>query len=156
MEGVRPATPGDLDRCAELLAAARDGTAAGRGGALLRTHGADATVPPADEAAGTAVARWSADPRSVLMAGLFEEAVVGVAAGTAHGPVGVVECCYVEPPARGVGVGTALAEGLVAWFTEQGCTGIDAWALPGDRATKQLLEGAGFSARLLVLHRRLP
>ena len=43
----------------------------------------------------------------------------------------------------------------VAWCTEQGCDAVDALALPGDRTTKQRLEAAGFTARLLTLSRRL-
>jgi GNAT superfamily N-acetyltransferase len=61
----------------------------------------------------------------------------------------------VETGARGVGVGTALMDAAVAWCTERGCSGVDALALPGDRTTKQRLEAAGFSARLLTLSRRL-
>ena len=68
---------------------------------------------------------------------------------------GRIECCYVEEAARGVGVGTALTESVVAWCAEQGCRDIDALALPGDRHSKQRLEAAGFTARLLVLNRPL-
>ena len=60
-----------------------------------------------------------------------------------------------ETGARGVGVGTALMEAGVAWCAERGCDGVDALALPGDRTTKQRLEAAGFTARLLTLSRRL-
>ena len=94
------------------------------------------------------------------MVGEYEGAVVGLLAVTAgDGPGGltngVIECCYVETGARGVGVGTALMDAAVAWCTERGCAGVDALALPGDRTTKQRLEAAGFSARLLTLNRRL-
>jgi hypothetical protein len=46
-------------------------------------------------------------------------------------------------------------EAGVEWCRERGCDDIDARALPGDRATKQRLEAAGFTARLLTLNRRL-
>jgi GNAT superfamily N-acetyltransferase len=69
--------------------------------------------------------------------------------------VGRVEWCYVEKEARGIGIGTALLEGLITWMVEQSCTDVDALAVPGDRLTKQLLEAAGLKARLLVLHRKL-
>jgi hypothetical protein len=46
-------------------------------------------------------------------------------------------------------------EAAVAWCTAEGCCDIDALALPGDRSTKQRLEAAGFTARLLILNRRL-
>jgi hypothetical protein len=48
-----------------------------------------------------------------------------------------------------------LMEAAVSWCAAQGCTEVDALALPGDRATKQRLEAAGFTARLLTLNRRL-
>ena len=54
-----------------------------------------------------------------------------------------------------MGVGTALMGAAVAWCEAAGYAEIDALALPGDRATKQRLEAAGFTARLLTLSRRL-
>ena len=92
--------------------------------------------------------------------GEYSGVVVGLLAVTAApGPRGLtnglVECCYVETEARGVGVGTALMDAAVAWCSERGCSNMDTLALPGDRTTKQRLEAAGFSARLLTLSRRL-
>jgi GNAT superfamily N-acetyltransferase len=75
-----------------------------------------------------------------------------LADGTAHG---VVDDIYVEPEARGVGLGEALMGDLVAWCTEQGCTGMDAMALPGDRHTKNFFEASGFTARKLVMYHSL-
>jgi GNAT superfamily N-acetyltransferase len=104
--------------------------------------------------------RWSA-AGATLVVGEFHHAVVGLAAATtlikdgAAQPSGSIECCYVEVDARGVGVGTALMEAMVTWCSEQGCGDIDALALPGDRSSKQRLEAAGFTARLLTLSRRL-
>jgi hypothetical protein len=46
-------------------------------------------------------------------------------------------------------------EAAVGWCVAAGCEEVDALALPGDRSTKQRLEAAGFSARLLTLSRRL-
>jgi hypothetical protein len=37
----------------------------------------------------------------------------------------------------------------------RGCSGVDATALPGNRATKNFFEESGFTARLLVMHHRL-
>ena len=144
MERVRRAGPQDSDRCRDLLATARAESATARGGDLL-------VLPDADPTS------WLDQPDRVLLVGLFDEVVVGLAAGrVAVDRIGHVDCCYVETGARGVGVGESLIGGLLGWFGEQGCTGVDALALPGDRSTKQLLENAGFKARLLVLHRRLP
>jgi GNAT superfamily N-acetyltransferase len=95
-----------------------------------------------------------------LLVGEYEGVVVGLLAVTASQGArgltnGLVECCYVETGARGVGVGTALMDAAVAWCVQRGCSAMDALALPGDRITKQRLEAAGFSARLLTLSRRL-
>jgi len=96
-----------------------------------------------------------------LYVGQFDQVAVGLAAATtftrpqASALSGRIECCYVEEGGRGVGVGTALMNAVVAWCEEQGCADIDALALPGDRSSKQRLEAAGFTARLLTLSRRL-
>jgi GNAT superfamily N-acetyltransferase len=148
MEGVRPATAADLERCTALTAEAFAEAMGSRGGPqVLR----GATEP------GAAVASWHQDPASALYVGTFAEAIVGVGAARipSEGAPGRIDLCFVEPPARGVGVGSALLEALSAWFAARGCVEIDAVALPGDRDTKQLYENAGFKTRLLVVHRRL-
>jgi GNAT superfamily N-acetyltransferase len=165
VEGARPARTDDLRRCAELLVAARDAAVGQRGGPHLLAGTPWSSVPGTqpDDPIALALEWASGDPDHLLLAGIFEDAVVGVGAGRVlpevadGGPrTGIVDCCYVEPAARQVGVGGALVSGLLSWFTGRGCTGVDAPALPGDRSTKQLFESAGLSARLLVLHRRLP
>ena len=104
--------------------------------------------------------RWSG-PGAQLLVGEFERAVVGVLGVTiARGEAGLprrglIEGCFVESGARGVGVGSALLQAAVEWCRSQECAEVDAIALPGDRFTKQRLEGAGFTTRLLTLSRRL-
>ena len=99
---------------------------------------------------------------AVLMVGEYHQVVVGLAAAvTVTRPgtgqlAGRIECLYVEPEARGVGVGSALMAAAVEWCGTQSCTEVDALALPGDRSSKQRYEGAGFSARLITLSRKLP
>jgi hypothetical protein len=46
-------------------------------------------------------------------------------------------------------------DSMVSWCSQRACRDVDALALPGDRLSKQRFEGAGFSARLLVLNRPL-
>ncbi|HEX3333900.1 MAG TPA: GNAT family N-acetyltransferase [Acidimicrobiales bacterium] len=108
----------------------------------------------------TLVERWT-HPDACLLVGEFDGAVVGVLGATTSpggegtAPRALVECCYVEAEARGVGVGAALMASAVEWGAARGCAEVDALALPGDRSTKQRLEAAGFTARLLTLSRRL-
>lgn len=161
MEGARPARPDDVPDCARLLEEAAQSAATYRGGPLLVADRPPGAPPgPGGGLPDEALWSWDANPEHVLMAGTLEHVVVGVAAGhvrTVSGErLGIVDCLYVEPEARGVGVGSALTAALVTSFVQLGCAALDAPALPGDRATKQRFEAAGFSARLLVLHRRLP
>jgi GNAT superfamily N-acetyltransferase len=153
METTRLAHEGDKAVCVALLSRALADVGAVRGGALL--------VGGARE--DELWTRWRhPDPtHAILYVGEFHHAIVGLAAATTftrHGTTvrsGRIECCYVEEGARGVGVGTALMESVVAWCTARDCGDIDALALPGDRHSKQRLEAAGFTARLLVLNRLL-
>jgi GNAT superfamily N-acetyltransferase len=153
METTRPAGPEDRTICADLLSKALAHVATARGGAAL----VGTTTPD------LLLDRWlgTAAPASTVFVGEFHRVVVGLAAATAAVPPratalsGRIECCYVEEEARGVGVGSALMESMVEWCAAQGCGAVDALALPGDRLSKQRLEAAGFTARLLVLSRPL-
>jgi len=151
VELARPAGAADRQACTRLLSQALVAAASMRGGAALV---GDATPV-------TLLERWSRPGSSThLVVGEYEGVVVGLMAvaateQTGCGQTGLVECCYVESGARGVGVGTALMDSAVEWCTGWGCSEMDALALPGDRTTKQRLEAAGFTARLLTLSRRL-
>ena len=151
METARPARPDDRAACLALVGRALDGAASMRGGRALQ----------GDADAESLLERWTTSAGTALLVGEYEGAVVGLAAVSAAEEAtggrhsGRIECCYVEEGARGVGVGTALMEAAVAWCAARGCTDVDAMSLPGDRATKQRLEAAGFTARLLTLTRRL-
>jgi GNAT superfamily N-acetyltransferase len=68
---------------------------------------------------------------------------------------GVLDACFVEEEARELGLGHLLLKSSLEWFASQGCSGVDGIAHPGDREAKQFFEGAGFTARLLVMHRSL-
>jgi GNAT superfamily N-acetyltransferase len=102
----------------------------------------------------------AADPSVHVLAGWYEGLLVGIAlvrrAGDPTASPARVEVLFVEPAMRGVGVGEALLVGAVEWCAAQGCSGVDVTALPGDRATKSLLERCGFRARAVVMHRLLP
>lgn len=69
--------------------------------------------------------------------------------------VAVIEELYVTPGARRVGVGSILLERTKAMATQRGCSGLDAVALPGDRATKNFFEDHAMVARAIVVHAEL-
>jgi GNAT superfamily N-acetyltransferase len=96
----------------------------------------------------------------LVVVGTVDETVVGFGVVTLERlrtgeTLGIISDLFVEPDARAVGVGEAMADDLVAFCATRGCTGIDALALPGHRTTKNFFEGSGFTARALVMHRAL-
>ncbi len=147
----------DADRCGELCRRALDSLQHVRGGALFSRRETGLVAKALLRPGG--LDRLMADDRRRVLVGMIDEAVVGLAVGhvdaVGETSLGIIDACYVEPEARGVGVGCALVDNLVAWFTSSGCRGVDVTALPGDRETKNFLEGSGFKARLLTMHRPL-
>ena len=154
MEAVRPAVPEDGPRvealATELLAWVRSQ----RGGARLL--GPPGQPVPAYLGHAT-LEDVLADPRRRVLVGTLEGAVTAVAAchvdEQPDGRWGVLDGCYVEEGARGVGLGHLLASAAFGWLRDEGCAGVDGVALPGDRAAKQFFESAGLKARLLTMHR---
>jgi GNAT superfamily N-acetyltransferase len=145
VESARRATAEDRDRLGELAAMARAELGAQARGGRIFVH---REAPDHD---------FAADPMVVV--GEFQSVVVGY--GTARteelrdgSRLGVVDDVYVEPGARGVGVGEAMIGLLLDWCRGEGCIGVDAFALPGMRETKNFFETFGFTARLLVVHHR--
>jgi GNAT superfamily N-acetyltransferase len=154
VEGNRPATVEDLPRIAELAELARHELAPMKGGALWEAR--EAIAPPYENAYAILLGRDDA----LVVVGTVDETVVGFGVVTLErlrtgDTLGIVSDLFVEPEARAVGVGEAMAEALVAFCTAQGCVGIDALALPGHRAAKNFFEGEGFTARALVMHHPL-
>lgn len=152
---ARPATKDDLPRIAELARTVRDEMAELRGGALFLTR--EARPEPVVEG----LAAELDDDAHALFAGTIDDVVIGYAAVRAEplrtGDVlGVLTDLYVEPEARAVGVGEELMAAALEWCTAKGATAVDTYALPGDRDTKNFFEMSGFTARLLVMHHRMP
>ncbi len=102
-----------------------------------------------------------ADPNQYVVAGELSGALLGVGIVSAQpflpdAPLAKVVVLFVEPEARGVGLGEAMMGAMVEWAIGQGCTGIDAMALPGSREAKAFFETHGMVARALIMHRSLP
>ena len=64
--------------------------------------------------------------------------------------VAMIRRVYISEAARELGAGATLIDELRIHAQASGCTRIDAYALPGDRLTKNLFERAGMKARLLI------
>lgn len=154
MEAARRAEADDLAPLAELSARALAELAPTRGGAVFVAR--EARAEPLAET----LAMDLADPDVVVLTGTIDGTPVGYAVGRTEvirdrSRLGIISDLYVEEDARSVGVGEAMMDLLLEWFRDQGCAGVDATALPGNRATKNFFEESGFTARLLVMHHRL-
>jgi GNAT superfamily N-acetyltransferase len=157
VEVVRDAVPADAGRLDEL---ARDLIASVTG----QRGGAELVGPGEPTPLGILGARTFdellTDPDRRILVGTLDGVATGVAACRlavrADGSrTGVLDACYVEPGARGMGLGHLLAEEALRWFRDTGCVGVDGVALPGDRVAKQFFESVGFKARMLTMHRPL-
>lgn len=154
MEAARRATDADLPRLAELARLAIEEMQPLRGGNVWRLR--EARREPLEDdlrrCIGTDDARLLVGTIDGVAVGYAVARIERLADGSAHG---VVDDIYVEPEARGVGLGETMMDDLVAWCTDHGCTGMDAMALPGDRSTKNFFETSGFTARKLVMYHSL-
>jgi len=151
---ARPATADDIATLVQLDAEAAAGIVGVRGGHLeTQLHGRRDDV-----AAGFGEDLSDAD--TLVLVGTIDGVVVGHLVATRHGlpdgsTISTVRDLFVQAPARGVGVGERLLALAVEDATNRGCAGIDARALPGDRATKNFFESFGLVARSISVHRSL-
>jgi ribosomal protein S18 acetylase RimI-like enzyme len=154
LEGSRPATVDDLPRIVELSRLLRDELTPMKGGVLWSNR--EARAEPLDPAFAALLERDDA----LVLVGTVDETVIGFGVATLERlrngeTLGVITDLFVEPGARAVGVGEAMAGDLVAYCVAHDCMGIDALALPGHRAAKNFFEESGFTARAIIMHRRL-
>jgi GNAT superfamily N-acetyltransferase len=151
---ARPAHAADAERIDALAAEAIAEQVDGRGGRIWADR--EARRRPS----GDALVAATADVDQRVVVGTIDDEIVGFATAEleqlAGGEVlGVITAVYALEGARAVGVGEAMLDDVIAWCESRRCTGIDAHALPGNRDTKNFFETFGFTARLLVVHRRL-
>ena len=150
---VRAATDADVGSIIAMADAAANTLRGQRGADVMLAR--EAPVPTA-----STLADWIARSDATVLLGLLDDQPVGVASASVEVLVGgerlaVIPMLWVEEEARSVSVGEALLNALVDWARAQGCASIDAYALPGERVTKNFFEAAGFKARLLTVHHRL-
>jgi GNAT superfamily N-acetyltransferase len=157
VEEVRVATEDDLPELVRLAELARRELGEERGGPMWQLlHGRPDPLP----ATLSADLTEAASDAGVVLLGLYADAPAAYAAahreqlgdGTA---IAVVSDVFVEPGFRGVNLGGALMEELIAWATAHGCRGIDALVLPGMRNSKNYFERFGLTARAILVHKDL-
>lgn len=162
MEAARRARPDDLAAAADVLTRAAAEAAGQRGGDLYLAREAALTGPlaatPAHEGLRTRIEAALADPGRVAVVGCYDGVVLGWAEARVETlgdgrRLGVLDALAVDPEARGAGIGEAMMDLVLAELRSAGCIGVDAHALPGDRATKNFFESFGLKARLLTVHR---
>jgi GNAT superfamily N-acetyltransferase len=151
---ARPATPEDVATIDGLATEAIAEQVEGRGGAVWSVR--EALRQPRGEGLAAAIA----DPDQLVLVGTIDGDAVGYATVAletlADGSLlGVITSVFALAGARAVGVGEAMLEEVIAWCESRRCIGIDAHALPGNRDTKNFFETFGFTARLIVTHRKL-
>lgn len=145
---VRPAHESDVDSLQLLESEARVQLMRFRGGVRLGDE-----LPLVGD-------RWvericSAD-WLVLVAG-FDDVPLGYLCANmaTTDAVPLIERVFVTVDARQLGLGDGLVSAAIDASRRIGAVAIDAFALPGDRETKNLFERCGLTARLLVVSKSL-
>jgi GNAT superfamily N-acetyltransferase len=151
---ARAANAGDLRAVAQLVTDASAIVANERGGGVFLQRETLA-LPFAEN-----LTRLLLDAAAFVAVGALDDVTMGTALAKVETLrdgmiVARLEFLWVEPEAREVGLGGELMDVVEQWAHEVGATRLDAYALPGNREAKNFLETAGFSARLIVMHRTL-
>lgn len=154
MEAARTAVESDRPLLIELAERGLVELTPTRGGAVWSRR--EARTHPVD----TSIDRDQHDADTEVVVGTIDGIVFGYGVVRAEtlsdgGVLGVVTDLYVQPEARGVGVGEIMMDHVIEWCTLRGCIGVDSMALPGNRETKNFFERFGLTARAIVVHRSL-
>ncbi len=151
---ARPARADEIGAIAELAREARREALEYRGGE--RWMATEAAPEPLEHH----LVGLIADPEAVLVAGIWDDTVVGY--GWARrivrldgSPIGRIEELFVTPEGRSVGVGESLFDSLMQWAREQELVAIDAFVLPGHREAKNFFETFKMTAHALIVHTQL-
>ncbi len=152
MEDCRPAGPDDVSVIATLARAMHDELGPIKGGPLLLAR--EARPEPLEDSYRALLDRDDA----LVVVGFIDDVVIGFGAVEIETlrtgeRLGIVTDLFVDPEARSIGIGEAMAGALLAYCAEASCIGVDARALPGHRATKNFFEEQGFTARAIVMHK---
>jgi GNAT superfamily N-acetyltransferase len=149
---ARRAAGEDLPALVQLVSDATAAMSQERGGELFNAR--EAIPDPVDDF----LSRCLSDPSACVAVGCADGDPFGMAlAQLEHLRDGQrlsrLTFLWVDAGMREVGLGGEMMAFVLRWAAEVGADRLDAYALPGDRATKNFLEGAGLSARLIVMNR---
>ncbi|MCY3635739.1 MAG: GNAT family N-acetyltransferase [bacterium] len=151
---ARPALPDEIGLIAGLAREARSEALEYRGGD--RWMATEAAPEPLEDH----LAQLIADPEAVLVAGIWDDTVVGY--GWARrivrrdgSAIARIEELFVTPDARSVGVGESLFNALLLWARDQELVAMDAFVLPGHREAKNFFETFKMTAHALIVYTRL-
>lgn len=145
---VRIATTDDSDFLVGLLEEAIERTPVARRGDIYRHRHRAVSVRER-------VASFHSSSAASAFVGSIDDVVVGFALVSIDVDLALIEELYVEPDARGVGIGEGLLEAAINWARARGCHGIDIDVLPGDRPMKNACERAGLVARTITMHKEM-
>lgn len=154
MEGARRATVDDVGPIVDLIRQGTGELRPNRGGAVWARREAHA------EPVEPIVADALDDDAATVVVGTVDEVVVGYGLMRFEplhdGDVlAMISDLYVDPEARGIGIGEAMMVELEDEARRRGAVGLDAIVLPGDRSSKNFFETAGLTARAILVHRSL-
>jgi ribosomal protein S18 acetylase RimI-like enzyme len=91
--------------------------------------------------------------RGAFVDGALVGWVVAIVRSLPNGELlGNIETLAVDPEAREIGIGEELLRVALSFCRLAGCIGVDSYALPGARETKNFFETFGMKARLLTVH----
>jgi ribosomal protein S18 acetylase RimI-like enzyme len=141
---IRRAIPGDAEAIEALNRRA-----------WMRAYGEFLDVASALDEPGPRVARWRERVLSEVVTTLVWDQggrVAGfVAAGASDDPGtpldhGSIRALYVDPPAQGAGVGSALLDAALEHLRERGFRGVDLWTFAENHHARAFYERRGFAA----------
>lgn len=145
---VRQALSSDVEELQRFETEARSKLEMFRGGVRLANE-----VPEVGSQWGERIEspRWT-----VFVAGLDEVAMGYLCIDfEAQSDAPLIEAVYVTSDARELGLGDAMVSAAIEECLRHGADAIDAYALPGDRETKNLFERSGLTARLLIVTKKI-
>jgi GNAT superfamily N-acetyltransferase len=120
-----------------------------RGGPLFLAEAVRTTIE-------TMLATVAAE-QAQLLGAFSDDALIGWAYVRLHSLpdsrlLGSIDELGVHPDGRQLGAGELLLDHVLIWCRMKGCVGVDSYALPGARETKNFFETFGMKARLLTVH----